>query len=262
MTKIFLLLTAAAAGFAALKAWGNKEEYATLKDEIATLEEDATSLKNKFKRIDAQYTDTADELEKQGAARDEEKFRVELNREKLNSRSSAVATAQGEVNGMKAQIDQMMTIIRRSTGGGSDPAELQAKRESAADQKTELETSIIEQEALLESAKARVNERRAVLAGLRKTISDNAAQFNVRTRRASISAVDLEWNFAEINMGDTKGIDVNDRVIVERSGQRVGMLVVKTVGRGQIIGNIVPEAGGGAIQAGDSVVFDKKEEES
>ena len=108
----------------------------------------------------------------------------------------------------------------------------------------------------------RSQPRRAVLAGLRKTISDNAAQFNVRTRRASISAVDLEWNFAEINMGDTKGIDVNDRVIVERSGQRVGMLVVKTVGRGQIIGNIVPEAGGGAIQAGDSVVFDKKEEES
>ncbi len=260
MTKIFLILTAVAAGGAAFFAWGNKESYATVKSEIETLETEANNLKNKFNRINSQFTDTTDELEKQGAARDEEKFRVELSRDKLKSRVKAIGETQGAVNSMRAEIDQMTAILRNANVG--DPAELQQKRSDAADKETELEAAIAEQESLLESAKAKVNERKAVLAGLRKSIAESAAQFNVKTRRASISAVDPEWNFAVINMGNTEGIGVNDRVIVERAGQRVGMLVVKSVDRSQIVGNIVPETGGGAIQPGDSVVFEKKKEDS
>ena len=260
MTKIILILTAVAAGAASYKAWGNKQAFAALKAEVESLEQEATNLKNKYNRVDSEFTDTSDELEKQGAARDEEKFRVELSRDKLKSRTNAITETQSEVNAMNGEIDQMKAILANS--GVEDPEALQAALVEATDRNTELTTLIDEQTTNLETAQARVNERRAVLANLRKTVQEESAQFNVKTRRATVSAVDPEWNFAVINMGNTEGIGVNDRVIVERGGQRIGMLVVDKVERSQITANIVPEAGGGDVQPGDSVVFDKKKEES
>ena len=138
-----------------------------------------------------------------------------------------------------------------------NPEALGIELEEGESKKVEMETAVEEQTLLAQSLSTSINDKRGVLKSLKKSVAERAANLGVRSRRGRISAVDPTWDFAVINMGNTAGITPNDRVIVERGGQRVGMLVVKTVEPSKIVANLVPEASQG-VQAGDTVIFQQK----
>ena len=255
MSKVFLILAIIAAGAASFMAFGNKATFTDLLAENKKSKADITKLKRsnstELGKIDNAKADLAAVEE----SRNEAEARRNLKRENLNKRSAAVSTTKGELQKVNLEIQELTTILN-----GLDlpnPEALNSELETASGEKLELETTIEEQSILAESLRTSVNDKRGVLKSLKQSIADRAASLGVRSRRGRISAVDPSWDFAVINIGNTAGVSPNDRVIVERGGQRVGMLVVKSVERARIVANLVPEAGQG-VQAGDTVIFQQK----
>ncbi len=258
MTKIILLLAAIAAGYGAFVANENKSEFLKLHTENKDLESKITRLKGDMRSEEASIGDQESALATAKTVRNDAEARRDFNRREVRSRTNSVNTTRTQLNGVNTEIQEITTILTSSNV--PDPDALNSSLEEESTKQVELEQAIEEQESELDGLRAQVNDKRGVLGNLRKTIAEANAAFNRKTRRARITAVDPEWGFAIMNMGNTAGISPNDRVIVERAGQRVGMVVVKTVSGGRVVGNVVPEAGTTAPQPGDTVIFESKKE--
>ena len=257
MSKVFLILAIIAAGAASYMAFENKNAFA----EILADNKDAKAAITKLKRSNTTELGKIDnaraDLNQAEESRNEAEARRNLKRENLSKRTAAVNTTKGELQKVNLEVQELTTILNNLDL--PNPEALNAELETASGEKLELETTIEEQSVLAESLRTAINDKRGVLKSLKQSAADRAANLGVRARRGRISAVDPSWDFAVINIGNTAGISPNDRVIVERGGQRVGMLVVKTVERSKIVANLVPEAGEG-VQAGDTVIFQQKAE--
>ncbi len=260
MTKVFLILAILASAAGAFFTWQNKTAFEEVHSENKDLAEETKGLKAKHRKASVVFEDTKAELSTEENAREEASTRVEILRGNLKRRTDRIGAQNAKLRETNTQIDEFNTILGGI--GVTNPDELNTSLEEETDKSTDLTAQIDEQKVLIEGLKSQVNDKRGVLSGLRKAIADRAEKFNVKTRRARISAVDPAWSFAVINIGNTAGINVNDRVIVERGGQRVGLLVIKSVERTQIVADIVPGASDGNVQVGDSVVFDSQDEQS
>ena len=257
MTKIFLILAILAGGAASYIAYENKQAYS----DVLAANGDVIKKLEKLKRDNSAEVTKIDnakaDLSAAEDARNEVEARRNLKRENLGKRTAAISATRTELGTINTEIQELNTVL-----GGLDlpsPEALNTELEEASGKKLEMEQAIEEQSSLASTLRTSINDKRGVLASLRKSLADQAANFQVKSRRAQISAVDPEWGFAVINTGNTNGINPNDRVIVERGGQRVGMLIVKTVEPSKIVANLVPEAGP-SVQPGDTVIFEQQNE--
>ena len=75
--------------------------------------------------------------------------------------------------------------------------------------------------------------------------------------RGHVLAVDRNWNFVVLDLGDRNGVNNNATMIVQRGGSLVGRLKITSVEPSQSIADIVPNSvpAGVTVQAGDTVVF-------
>ena len=255
MSKVFLILAIIAAGAASYTASENKGAFTDALANNKKAKAEITKLKRnnstQLGKIDNAKADLAAVEE----SRDEAEARRNLKRENVSKRSAAVNTTKGELQKVNLEIGEVETILANLDL--PNPEALGIELEEGESKKVEMETAVEEQTLLAQSLSTSINDKRGVLKSLKKSVAERAANLGVRSRRGRISAVDPTWDFAVINMGDTAGINPNDRVIVERGGQRVGMLVVKTVEPSKIVANLVPEASQG-VQAGDTVIFQQK----
>ena len=257
MSKVFLILAIIAAGAASYTASQNKGAFT---DALANNKKSKAEI-TKLKRNNSTELGKIDNAKADLAAveesRDEAEARRNLKRENVNKRSAAVSTTKSELQKVNLEIGEVETILANLDL--PNPEALGIELEEGESKKVEMETAVEEQTLLAQSLSTSINDKRGVLKSLKKSVAERAANLGVRSRRGRISAVDPTWDFAVINIGNTAGISPNDRVIVERGGQRVGMLVVKTVEPSKIVANLVPEAGQG-VQAGDTVIFQQKSE--
>ena len=257
MSKVFLILAVIAAGAASFVAFQNKNTFAEVLDSNKKAKAEITKLKRnnstELGKIDNAKADLAAVEE----SRNEAEARRNLKQENFNKRSAAVNSTKEELQKVNLEIREREEVLAGLDL--PDPDALNTELEEGESKKVEMEAAIEEKSVLAESLRTSINDRRGVLKSLKQSIAERAANLGVRSRRGRISAVDPSWDFAVINIGNTDGISPNDRVIVERGGQRVGMLVVKTVEPSRIVANLVPEAGQG-VQAGDTVIFQQKAE--
>ena len=257
MSKVFLILAIIAAGAASYLAFENKNAFADVLAENETTSSEISKLKRSNATELAKIDDAKADLAAVEESRNEAEARRNHRQENLGKRTAAVASTKSELQKVNLEVQELTTILKNLDL--PSPEALNSELEAASGEKIELETSIEEQSLLAQSLRTAINDKRGVLKSLQQSRAERAASLGVRSRRGQISAVDPSWDFAVINLGNTEGITPNDRVIVERAGQRVGMLVVKTVEPSRIVANLVPEAGEG-VQAGDSVIFQQKSE--
>ncbi len=260
MSKVFLILAIVAAGAAAFVANGNKATFAEVHESNKDLSAEISQLKRDNSNELVAIDDANSELATAENTRDEAQARRDYSQSNLADRTKAINARKSELNRVNTEIQEVQTILGRYNLPSPDALNASLEEESA--KQIELQEQIDEQTIAVEGLRSEVNDKRGVLANLRKTVAERDAEFNVKTRRATIQAVDPEWGFAIIRT-NAAGISANDRVIVERGGQRVGMLVVKTVEGSKVVADVVPEASVGVtVQPGDTVIFDKKKQES
>lgn len=254
MTKIFLILAILAAAVASFFAWDNKQAYAEVHERNATLTTEIVDLKRNNSAEQAAIDDAKADLATAQDRRDEAQARRDYSRSNLATRTREISTKRNELNEVNTEIQEVTTVLN-----GLDlptPESLNAALEEASARQIELQESIEEQEILAETLRTQVNDKRGVLTNLQRTLADRNAAVSQRGRRAQVEAVDPTWEFAIINMNPA-GVDVGDSVIVERGGQRVGMLMVRRVDQSQVVADVVPEANGSMrVRPGDTVIFD------
>lgn len=256
MSKIFLILAIVAAGAAAFVANQNRQESAEVLQANKDLDKQTEQLERDNNSEQLVIDDTRAELATAQNNRDEAQARRDYSRSNLNNRVNEIKSKRDELSEVNSEIQEVVSKLELYNLPSPEALNAQLEEESA--KKIELEEQIGEQTVSAQKLRQQVNDKRGVLGNLRDTLAERNAEFNVKARRATITQVNPEWGFAVIPMNAT-GVSVNDRVIVERGGQRVGMLVVKSVQPSEVVANIVPEASAGVtIQPGDTVIFEKK----
>ncbi len=105
-------------------------------------------------------------------------------------------------------------------------------------------------ETQLKAAQGQVAE-----ASRRNLARENGASMN--GLRGRVLAVDRNWNFVVLDLGDRNGVNNNSTMLIQRGGNLVGKVRITSVEPSQSIADIIPNSvpAGITVQAGDTVVF-------
>lgn len=121
----------------------------------------------------------------------------------------------------------------------------------------ELEAQVAEARQIQGSLQAQAKAADDAARDLRK--KEDLRQRNMMTAGLSgtIRAVDHNWNFVVLDLGDRQGVVNNAEMIVTRGGSMVGKLRITSVEPGQSIADILPNSvpAGISVERGDRVVY-------
>ena len=147
----------------------------------------------------------------------------------LNTRLAAVANLPKPVAPPDAVVQQLAEVTRERDELNVVKAGFDAQVKAAQGQIATLENRI----------KAR--ESGAQMAGL----------------RGRVLAVDRNWNFVVLDLGNRNGVNNNATMIIQRGGSMVGRVRITSVEPSQSVADIIPNSvpAGISVQPGDTVVY-------
>ncbi len=108
-----------------------------------------------------------------------------------------------------------------------------------------------------EGLEGQVKSAQAQTASLSKQIADRASGASMNGLRGQVLAVDHNWNFVVLNLGNRNGVNNSAEMVVQRGGSMVGRLRITSVEPSQSVADIVPNSvpAGVDVRPGDTVVF-------
>lgn len=259
MMKLILLLAAAAAGYAAHLSWQKKTTLETLTSQVKDSEEQAESKAKSLLAKNKTKSDLEKQIKDATKAETEEQERASQRKNDVDSRQSEIAKKKSDIGRLSSEI----AIIRKDVEDGGpelkDPAALQAKLSELTSENESLRGAVEKLQGDVNRAKLRVSEQRTVRASLGKEESQLAAQGSDAVRTATVRSV--APHFVVISAaGGSGGIKADDRAIIVRGGETIGITRIKTVENSQIVADIMKDTldEGISIQPGDNVVFQRK----
>ena len=198
-----------------------------------------TKSQNDLKDTNTQLTDT------KGQLASTQSQVTDLNT-KLDTATKAVADKDAQI----AAANQKLQDALGKVGPGGDATDIAKQID---DLKRQLEEDKVVKEGLdnqLKTATAQVQQ-------LTKRNLDRERGVLVAGLQGRVLAVDHNWNFVVINLGDQKGVNANSTMIIQRGGSLVGKAKITSVDPTQSIADIIPNSvpAGVTVEAGDTVVF-------
>jgi hypothetical protein len=129
---------------------------------------------------------------------------------------------------------------------------------TAADaQLAEMKTQLAELNTVKDSLQSQLKGAQNQLATAQKSIQDRQTMAVMKGLRGQVLAVDRNWNFVVLNLGDRNGVVDNATLIVQRGASMVGRIRITSVEPSQSIADIIPNSvpAGISVQPGDLVVY-------
>lgn len=258
------LLATAAAGYF---AFTNKAAY---EEEVNLTETSGVTLKAKNRERDS----TAREKEEATASRDSAQKELSDANNEINAANSAIqkvkrdlSSKQGELKDIVEEIASRETAINgvQDTLQAMFPNE-QVDIDNIQSQFEKLDSNIkdlIAREEELEVLVDQASKRLALDKNLFEQQSQRKEVYEQRLAVNSLSglvtAVNSDWGFAVVNVGEDAGIQVDSELLVIRAGQRIGRLQPSRIESQQSIANIVRDTlnPGSMIRPGDRVILAK-----
>ena len=169
-----------------------------------------------------------------------------------------LAGVKKEIDDIGAKKQAMQEEITRILGSSGTTEELLAKNEALKkenDAKVE-EIDQISKEA--DAAKKAAAESQTLIGRLQQQQATRTKSIQLASRTGTISAVNPDFGFVIVNLGQNQGVTSESRLLVKRGSQLIGKLnIVRIEGSTTVadmdLKSITP---GFAIQPGDEVVFD------
>jgi hypothetical protein len=235
------------------KNLGNSSKIKGVNEEIAAANTSMASLKAESKKA----------LDEAKAAKEESKTVAEA---KAAAEAKAL-TATTAAEKAKKDLDDVTTKIQEQDSKIKD---LEAKATApaapvvAATPDPELlkkvadaEAKAAEQAQLLKTFQAKSEDAEKKATALEAENARRAAGLNKPGLEGRVLAVNPNWNFVVLNIGDHQGVATNSSLIIKRGGNLVGRLRVTSVEPSTSIADIqagsVPK--GSFVQPGDVVIF-------
>ena len=85
--------------------------------------------------------------------------------------------------------------------------------------------------------------------------ADRLAKIRRNATEGTVTAVNRDWGFVVINVGQRQGVEGDSSLIVKRAGQRIANLNIVEVKPNITVADIRQKALSGVVQPGDQVIF-------
>ncbi len=222
-----------------------------LNRETLTLHEQVTARNAETSAIDETFVSTSKN------AKNEDLQTKSLASETKGKEEELEATKK-ETEEIGAKKQAMQEEITRILGTSGTPEELAAKTEALKkenDAKVE-ETDQVSKEA--EIAKKAAADSQSLVTRLKQQQATRAKAINLASRTGTISAVNPDFGFVIVNLGQNQGVTSESRLLVKRGSQLIGKLNIVQIGGNTTVADIITKSitPGFAIQPGDQVIFE------
>lgn len=254
MAKILLLASGALLLFSTLLGFRNmgrlSEQQTVVKQARETADASAKRADKAGKDLKASQTQletankNATELQDKLAAATSEADRL---KREADDNARKVGDAQGELDRVRAQAAQ-------SPGVGGAMADTSVELQNKI---RELETQVAEAKQVQRSMQEQVRTADANVRELRVKEDRRQRGLMASGLSGNILAVDRNWNFVVLNLGDRNGVVHNAEMIVQRGGAMVGKVRITSVEPSQSIADIIPNSvpAGIVVERGDRVIY-------
>ena len=244
------ILLTAVSGF---KNLGNNSKIKAINEEIAAANDSAADLKAKNKKA----------LDEAKAAKEESKAVAEAKavaETKALAAASEAAKAKKDLEDATVKAQEQDTKIKDLEAKANAPVApvvAPTPDPELVKKVADAEATAAEKEQLLKTLQTKSEDAEKKAAALEAENARRAAGLNKPGLEGRILAVNPNWNFVVLNIGDRQGVVTNSSLIIKRGGSMVGRLRVTSVEPSTSIADIqagsVPK--GSFVQPGDVVIF-------
>jgi len=180
---------------------------------------------------------------------------------KANSSTAAVEKAKKDLAAATAKIMELETQNRELTAKANAPVPMATpvpvEDPELVKKVADAEAKAAEKEQLLKTVQSKVEEVEKKAAALEAENARRLAGLNKPGLEGKVLAVNPNWNFVVLSIGDRQGVVAGSSLIVKRGGSLVAKLRVTSVEPSTSIADI--QAGsiskGSTVQPGDVVIF-------
>jgi uncharacterized coiled-coil protein SlyX len=253
MPKIFLIAAAVLLVLAAGLGFLNKGKLSAKQAALATAAASQSAAEAQARKA------VLDEKKAEGTARDATS--------RLSDLQGSLATTNKQLTDLTAQTDEIKKSVAdkdaqiaqlndRIKTLGTAPVTPVANP-AADSQLNEAKTQLAELNAVKDGLQAQLKAAQSQLASAQKSITARETGAAMLGLRGQILAVDRNWNFVVLNLGNRNGVSGNATLIVQRGASMVGRVRITSVEPSQSIADIVPNSvpAGVSVQPGDTVVY-------
>ena len=176
----------------------------------------------------------------------------------IKGKEEELAATKKEIEDFAAKKQAMQEEITRILGSSGTPEEILAKNEEL---KKENDAKVSEIEQISKEAyvaKKSAAESESLITRLKQQQSTRAKAISLASRSGTISAVNPDFGFVVINLGQNQGVTNESRLLVKRGSQLIGKLKIVQIYGSTTVADIDRNSitAGFAIQPGDEVVFE------
>ena len=230
----------------------NKNKMALKNVEIADTHAQATSAQN-----DATKAKAAQKVAEKNAADATTK---------ANDTQTQLTAAQGQVTDLTTKLadttkkmtddDTQLADLQKQVANlpkaapGAPPEDIAKKIDDLTKERDELKV-------VKEGLESQTKSALAQVASLQREQQARATGASMNGLRGQVLAVDHNWNFVVLNLGNRNGVNNNASMIIQRGGSMVGRVKITSVEPSQSVADIVPNSvpAGIDVRPGDTVVF-------
>lgn len=258
MSKIFGIIAAVILAVSAFVAWKNQGAY---KKEIESLHAEQAEEKSTIKELEKQQA----RLKEAGEAKDSYIVKNEEAKGKLELANKEYSDSKKEVESLKEthkSKETELAEVKELTDGLPNPDELVPKVKRMQGQTAEADNGIATEEARLAQLAREEQDGKVRIESLRQTVDDYSTGNSLASLKTRISSIYHNWGFVILASGDKQGVVPGSTLDVMRGGEVIGKLKVTAVEAGRAAADIVLDsvAVGSMLQAGDTVVAERKDE--
>lgn len=253
MPKIFLYASAVLLLLSAGLSFLNKSKLAARTAELGEAHTAATTAQSDAARAKtAQKTAEKNAAEAVTKASDLQTQLTDINSKTsdLNGKLDAVSKSVAEKDASIADLTAKLANQPKTPTGEAIP--------DAGKQIADLTHERDELKVVKDSLEGQVKSAQAQTAMLSKRIADRDTGASMNGLRGQVLAVDHNWNFVVLNLGNRNGVNNNAELVVQRGGSMVGRIKITSVEPSQSVADIVPNSvpAGIDVRPGDTVVFE------
>ncbi len=220
---------------------------ATAQGQLKAKTEEAAKSTEALTVAEAKAKESADAAEAAKKEREAAKAEVATYKSQVEEKTSQITDLNAQITALK---DAALAVNPPAGDGAGAVA-------PAPGEVDELKVKVAELEELKNSLTQKLEAAEANVAAAQKRESDRQAAMMRPGTEGRIMAVNPDWNFVILSIGDRQGVSPNAELIVQRGGAMVGKVKVSTVSPNRSVANIDTATvdPGNLIQPGDTVIF-------
>ncbi len=257
MIKVLFILTILITGVAAVFAFKNGREFADVRTRIATTNGDIAREKVADAALVAECAKISGEVAKVKSDLDVEQEKLKQNKNRLVLAESDYKRVQDELD-VKVKKKVELEDQLKDLPVGVKPETIAEDINRMKKEKADLEGQALIKADEVKKEEAKIADAQTRLNQVTQKIEDRRKLFERNAMQARVVAVNPDWGFVVIDVGESAGITESTKLLVTRNAQTVGKVSVISVEGGRTIATIVPDAlvNGATIAPGDRVILE------